>query len=249
MEAKGHSIDPSKAVVAIDGPAASGKSTVGRAAARGLGLRFLDTGIMYRAVTWLALHRQIPVSDAGAIGQLARDCRIGVEAAGPEKSVISIDGHRPGGALNDPEVDRNVSAVSAVSEVRAALVRQQRIIAGDLGIVMVGRDIGSVVLPAADAKIYIDASPEVRARRRLEQMENEVASVDFQQVLADTLRRDGLDMQRADSPLRVAEGASVINTDNMSLDESVAAVIAAVHAAIDRASGASETGQSRGVVV
>lgn len=218
--------------MAIDGPVASGKSSVGKAAADALNLRFLDTGVMYRAVTWLALHRNVPVMDFLAIGSLAGSCQMDVAADAQGTAAISIDGHRLGDVLFSDAVNRNVSAVSAVSAVRAALVRQQRAIAAAGGIVMVGRDIGSVVLPGATVKLYIDASAEERARRRFEQMREACAatSANYEQVLGDTLRRDELDMGRADSPLLVAAGATVIKTDGMSLEETIAAVVAAINA-------------------
>ena len=236
MERFAGAIDWANIVVAIDGPVASGKSTVGRAAAQVLGLRFLDTGIMYRAITWLALRREIPITDALAIGQLAQDCRMEVEIAQQENSAITIDGHSLGDDLVSAVVDRSVSAVSAVSAVRVALVRQQRAIADTGGIVMVGRDIGSVVLPDAHVKIYIEASPEVRARRRLAQTQGTGSVADYQRVLADTRRRDQLDAARADSPLLVADGARIIDTDALDLGQSVAAVVAAVRASAGCAS-------------
>ena len=232
-----------RAVVAIDGPVASGKSSVGQAAAAELGLRFLDTGVMYRAVTWLALHRDIPVSDANAVGILARDCRMALphDAA---SSAITIDGHTPGPELWDAAVVRSVSAVSAVPAVRRALVQQQRAISKDGGIVMAGRDIGSIVLPNADVKLYIDASAEARAQRRLiQQQESNPApasdpATEYARVLADVIRRDTLDSQRADSPLAVADGAIVIATDGISLAQTVAAVVDAVRSALDGAAAA-----------
>ena len=222
--------DAGNLVVAIDGPVASGKSSVGKAAAAALGLRFLDTGVMYRAVTWLALHRSIPVTDPLAIGSLAEGCHMDVAADTRGTAAISIDGRRLGDELVSDAVNRNVSTVSAVSAVRTALVSQQRAIAAAGGIVMAGRDIGSIVLPGATVKLYIDAAAEERARRRFEQMRESSVSTSYEQVLADTLARDELDMGRADSPLMVAEGATVINTDGISLEETIAAVVAAVNA-------------------
>lgn len=222
--------DGGSLIVAIDGPVASGKSSVGKAASEALGLRFLDTGVMYRAVTWLALHRDVPVTDVLAIGSLAEGCKISVAADSQGTAAISIDGHHLVDALVSDEVNRNVSAVSAVSAVRTALVRQQRAIAAAGGIVMVGRDIGSVVLPCATVKLYIDASAEERARRRFEEMREYSVSTNYEQVLGDTLRRDELDMGRADSPLMVADGATVIKTDGISLEETIAAVVAAIKA-------------------
>lgn len=215
-------------VVAIDGPVASGKSSVGRAAARIVGLRFLDTGIMYRAVTWLALHRGIAATDAGAVAELAARCRMELAEDDDNATTILVDGKPLRDELVAAEVDSNVSAVSAVSAVRVELVKQQRAIARSGGMVMAGRDIGSVVLPEADLKLYIDAAPTERARRRHAQIILADPEVPYDQVLADTLRRDRMDMERADSPLVAAADAVVIRTDDMDFDQTVSAVVAAI---------------------
>lgn len=256
-------------VVAIDGPVASGKTSVGRAAARRLGLRFLDTGIMYRAVTWLALEGNIAVANAAAVGALAQSCRLTLAHAAIDRIApdgiathsvaadsiaaddiaghssaagIAVDGRPLADAeLRSPAVARNVSAVSAISAVRRALVRQQREIAAAGGIIMAGRDIGSVVLPNADVKLYIDAAPATRARRRLLQTREQAANPDalsdhddYARTLADTIRRDRLDSGRADSPLAIAPGAIVINTDHIGLEQTVAAVVSAIMTATRR---------------
>ena len=200
MEPIGVSPSCAAPVVAIDGPVASGKSSVGKAAARIVGLRFLDTGIMYRAVTWLALRRGIAADDAGAVAELAARCRMELAQDDDNDATILVDGRPLRDELVAAAVDGNVSAVSAVSAVRVELVKQQRDIAGSGGIVMAGRDIGSVVLPEADLKLYIDARPEERARRRHAQIILADPEVPYDQVLADTLRRDRMDMGRADSP-------------------------------------------------
>ncbi|MDE2786989.1 MAG: (d)CMP kinase [Chloroflexota bacterium] len=215
-------------VVAIDGPVASGKSSVGKAAARIAGLRFLDTGIMYRAVTWLALHRGIAATDAGAVAELAARCRMEPAQDDDNAATILVDGKPLRDELVTADVDSNVSAVSAVSAVRVELVKQQRAIAGAGGMVMAGRDIGSVVLPEADLKLYIDAAPAERARRRHAQIILADPEVPYDQVLADTLRRDRMDMERADSPLVAAADAVVIRTDDMDFDQTVSAVVAAI---------------------
>ena len=224
------SVSPSSAVllVAIDGPVASGKSSVGKAAAHATGLRFLDTGIMYRAVTWLALKHGIATSDAGAVSDLASGCRMELPQVADEGSVIVVDGTPLAGELVAPNVDQNVSAVSAVPAVRVELVRQQREIARSGSMVMVGRDIGSVVLPNADLKLYIDATPEERARRRHAQIVQGDPGVVYEQVLQDTQRRDRLDMERADSPLVAAPDAVIIRTDNMDFEQTVSAVVSAI---------------------
>ena len=214
--------------IAIDGPVASGKSSVGRAVAERLHLRFLDTGIMYRAVTCLALRRGISVAEVSAVEKLAQDCSMTVAYGGSNSAAIIIDGHPLSQELMTEEVDRNVSAVAAASGVRRSLVEQQRAIGAAGSIVMVGRDIGSVVLPDADVKLYVDASVEERARRRWQQQLDSDPGADYGAVLADTIRRDNLDTQRSDSPLLVADGAVLINTDDMDFAETVCAVVATV---------------------
>ena len=228
-------VDP---VVAIDGPVASGKSSVGKAAARIAGLRFLDTGMMYRAVTWLALQHGIPATSSGAVAELAERCRMEPTQDDGEPT-ITVDGKTLGEELRTARVDRNVSAVSAIPAVRVELVKQQRQIATSGGIVMVGRDIGSVVLPEADLKLYIDAAPEERARRRHAQIVLEDPGVSYDKVLADTLRRDRKDMERTNSPLVAAADAITIRTDEMDLEQTVSAVIAAIRsvASCDRPTG------------
>lgn len=228
MEPAGVSSSCTAPVVAIDGPVASGKSSVGRAAARIVGLRFLDTGIMYRAVTWLALHRGIDPTDARGVAQVAASCRMEPARDDHNDATILVDGRPLRDELVAAEVDSNVSAVSAVSAVRVELVKQQRDIAGSGGMIMAGRDIGSVVLPEADLKLYIDARPEERARRRHAQIILADPEVPYDQVLADTLRRDRMDMERADSPLVVAADAVVIRTDDMDFDQTVFAVVEAI---------------------
>lgn len=218
-------------VVAIDGPVASGKTSVGQIAARQLGLRFLDTGIMYRALTWLALRCGKPVDHAESMGRLAENCSMSL-ADNEQAAVILVNGHSLSvDDLTSEEIDRNVSVVAAGSAARRALVKQQRAIAEGGGIVMVGRDIGSVVLPDADVKLYLDASPEERTRRRLRQQQEAGNLIDYQQALAETNRRDRLDSQRADSPLKVPDGAIVIDTEGLDFGQSVAAVASQICAA------------------
>ena len=207
---------PAPPAIAIDGPAASGKTSVGRALAAKLGCPFVDTGLMYRAVTTLALERGIPLDDAGALSRLAERERIE-----PGERVLA-NGADVTDGLWSMEVERNVSRVSAVSGVRRALVAQQRRLA-EQGVVMVGRDIGSVVLPCA-AKVYLDASIGERARRRAA----ETGAPDEERVRAELERRDRLDSERGDSPLRVPDGAVVVDTDGLDVDGVVAAVLEAL---------------------
>ena len=228
MEQVGASPSCKALVVAIDGPVASGKSSVGQAAARIVGLRFLDTGVMYRAVTWLAINMGVPADDTTAVARLAAGCRMEVAREDESNAIIIVDGKPLGPELVTAEVDRDVSAVSAVSAVRVELVRQQREIARCGDIVMAGRDIGSVVLPTADLKLYIDAAPEERARRRHAQIVLSEPGFPYERVLSETLRRDRMDMERADSPLVAAADAVTIRTDDMNFEQTVSAVVAAI---------------------
>lgn len=206
--------------VAIDGPAASGKSSVGAAVARRLGFAFLDTGLMYRAATLAAMERGVPTTDDAALGAMAETLRVTLDG-----SRLIVDGADVTDRLHSAAVDRNVSAVSACSEVRRALVRRQRSVGERGAVVMAGRDIGTVVLPDARLKVYLDASAETRARRRFaERLAAGAADADFQRELRETIRRDRLDSERADSPLKPAADAVIINTDDLTADEAADAI-------------------------
>ncbi len=211
-------------VIAVDGSAASGKSTVGRRLAASLGYAFLDTGIMYRAITWAALSRGIDPTDAPALSALAAEVRIDVRLAplgSDDGTAILVDGEDVTPFLRRPEIEDAVSLVSRVEDVRAALVRCQREIAASRPIVMVGRDIGTVVLPNADLKIYLDASLEERAARRYREFARMDRNVTQEMVLEDIRRRDRIDSERAVSPLRKADDAICIHTDGLSLEQVV----------------------------
>jgi cytidylate kinase len=213
--------------IAIDGPAASGKSTVGELLARRLGYLYFDTGVMYRAVTWAALERDIPIEDEPAVTVLAERLRIDVTSPtvddGRQYTVLA-NGVDVTWAIRTPEVDANVSPVSAYPGVRRALVAQQRRVAAAGRVVMVGRDIGTVVLPDADLKLYLDASVEERARRRWREMQARGRETDHERVLVSMRRRDEIDSSRADSPLRVAEDATVVDTTDLNIEEMLAEV-------------------------
>lgn len=214
--------------IGIDGPAASGKSAIGLALAERLGYRFFDTGAMYRAVTWLALKRRIDPEAPAALTRLVDSLSIQVKepmSGTIEPTTVLLDGEDVTSHLRDPEVDANVSLVSRVPDVRAALVRIQRDLAASGRVVMAGRDIGSVVLPDARLKIYLDASREVRAQRRLEQMRAAGLSPQFDAVVADLARRDGIDESRTTSPLTPAPAAVIINTDQLSITEVVERIL------------------------
>ena len=210
-------------VIAVDGPAASGKTVVGRRLARRLGYRFLDTGARYRAVTLLALEQGIPLDDADALTRVAKEMdfqSIEHETDGGTPQVI-VNGRDVSGEVRSPAVDRAVSQVSQVPGVRHALVGLQRDMARKGSIVMAGRDIGTVVLPDARLKVFLEASAPVRARRRFEEMSQKGGSSRYEEVLADLERRDKLDSEREISPLRPAADAERIHTDGQSIDEVV----------------------------
>jgi len=211
-------------VIAIDGPAASGKTAVGAALATRLGYRFVDTGAMYRAITWRAIADRIDPHDEPALAALAARALMRVEsdpasAAAPTR--VLVEGVDATPYLRDESVEANVSLVSRVPAVRAALVAVQRDLAGGGRIVMAGRDIGSVVLPGADLKVYLDASRSVRAARRAEQMRAQGLAPDIAELTADLARRDRIDSSRETSPLTAAPGAVIINTDDLTVEEVV----------------------------
>jgi len=211
--------------IAIDGPASSGKSTIGELLARRLGYLYFDTGVMYRAVTWAALDRGIPIEDEPAVTALAE--QLGIDVTSPtaddgRQYTVLADGADVTWDIRAPEVDGSVSPVSAYPGVRRALVEQQRRVAAKGPVVMVGRDIGTVVLPDADLKIYLDASVEERARRRWLEERARALDVDYGTVLASMRRRDEIDSSRADSPLCVAEGAVVVDTTGLSIERVLA---------------------------
>lgn len=215
--------------IAIDGPAASGKSVVGALVAHRLGYRFVDTGAMYRAVTWAAVERGLDVSDEAAVAALAAGLHIEVHA-GDGATRVLVDGDDATEHLREPAVEERVSILSRVPDVRAELVRIQRRLAAERHIVMAGRDIGSVVLPGADLKVYLDASPQVRAERRAAQSRAAGGRPDLKALVADIARRDGLDSSRALSPLTAPPDALRIQTDDLSVDEVVEAIVRAAGA-------------------
>lgn len=214
-------------VIAIDGPVASGKTVVGRELALMLGFEFLDTGIMYRAITWLALRHGIPIGDEPALVELANRHPVRLAAAGSGR--VLVGEHAVGPELREVSVDSHVSLVARVPEVRRALVRQQRALAEGGKIVMVGRDIGTVVLPGADLKVFLSASPEQRARRRWQELISQGHKVEFQEVLRETRARDAIDSQRADSPLMPAEDAFLLDTEGLSVSQVVQRLMDRVH--------------------
>jgi cytidylate kinase len=209
-------------IIAIDGPAASGKSTLGRRLADSLGYLFLDTGVMYRAITWLVLQQGIAVGDEEAVTALAEQISIDVRPPsvhdGRACDVI-VDGRDITWEARSASVDANVSAVSAYRGVREAMSEQQRRIGQRGQVVMVGRDIGTVVLPEADLKVYLDASATERARRRFEELRRRGVEAALNDVLSAVLERDRIDSTRDIAPLRVASDAVLIDSEKLSAEE------------------------------
>lgn len=214
--------NPPPSIIAIDGPAASGKSTLGRRLAESLGYLFFDTGVMYRAVTWLAIQRGMDLRDEAAVTALAEKTQIDVlPASKPDGRAcdVIVEGRDITWETRRPEVDANVSVVAAYRDVRRAMSEQQRRIGQRGRVVMVGRDIGTVVLPEADLKIYLDASAGERARRRHEENRSRGAASEYDEILSKVRERDYIDSTRDVAPLKVAEDAVIIDSDKLSADE------------------------------
>ena len=213
--------------VAIDGPVASGKTTVGTLVARWLAWPFLDTGIMYRAVAWAAIQKEIDLEDEEALTSLASEMDIRIKGNGADDTLL-VDGQDITNDLRHPKVERAVSLVAKVSGVRTAMVAQQQAIAQSGAIVMVGRDIGTVVLPKAEIKIFLKASVQLRAQRRYRELLEGGYKADVREVMSELLRRDQIDSQRTDSPLRPADDAILIETDDLGIEEVVQKILSLV---------------------
>jgi cytidylate kinase len=214
-------------IIAIDGPSGAGKSTVSVEVARELGFSCLDTGAMYRACAWQALQDGEDLEDAEAIGEIARTCDIAFshEPGNPRPTGVTIGGVDVTSAIRTAEIDRAVSPVSAIPAVREALVAQQQRIGRFGDYVVEGRDIGTVVFPDAELKVFLTATNEARARRRvLQNEERGVGSTDYETVLADIIRRDEFDSSRAASPLKPADDAIHVDSSDMTQAEVVAEI-------------------------
>lgn len=208
--------------IAIDGPAASGKSTIGELLARRLGYLYLDTGAMYRAVTWVAFEQGIDIADEEAITALAESVEINITRPTVDDGrqyTVYANGQDVTWEIRRPEVDANVSPVSAYPGVRQALTDQQRRIGRRGCIVMVGRDIGTVVLPEADLKVYLEATAEERAHRRYREILERGEEADYEKVLSAMRRRDKIDSERVAAPLRPADDAIIVDTTELSIAE------------------------------
>lgn len=209
-------------IIAIDGPAASGKSTLGKRLADRLGYIFFDTGVMYRAITWLALVNNIPIQNESAITKLAEEVDIDIRQPSVQdgrSADILADQQDVTWQIRQPQIDANVSILSAYPGVRKALMLQQRKIGQRGSIVMVGRDIGTVILPEADLKIYLDASVEERARRRYQELLERGEYSSYDNILHAMRKRDEIDSTRLIAPLKPAPDAVILNTDGLSADQ------------------------------
>ena len=207
-------------VIAIDGPSGAGKGTIARTISARLGYRHVDTGAMDRAVAWKALHDHVAVDDEAAVAALAERSTIAVEGG-----VVSIDGHDVTAAIRTPDIDKGAAAVARLPRVRAVLVARQRALGREGGVVMEGRDIGTVVFPQAEVKIYLDASAEERARRRANDPAHTGSQSGQAAVAAAIQARDTSDTTRAASPLTLAPDAVRIDTTSMPIDAVVEKVM------------------------
>jgi len=208
-------------LIAIDGPVAAGKSSTGLLLAQRLGYLFLDTGTMYRAFTWKAINSGIPLEDQDKLSTLAGTTRF--DFVPNNKGGLSpfIDGHNASAKLNQPEVAENVAIVARVAGVRQAMVAAQRMVAQQGGIIMAGRDIGTVVLPQAELKVFLTASVEERASRRYKQSSQKRVNIKYESILADLKERDEADSTRSISPLKPASDAVIIDTEKIPLEQVV----------------------------
>jgi CMP/dCMP kinase len=217
-------------IVALDGPGSSGKSSVGAAAALELGYRFVDTGLLYRALTWLSMARGVTPDDAAGLAALVPEIQLAPDEYGRLDRVV-VGGRDVTDELRTAVVDEHVSEVARTPEVRAAFLPVQRSLAAEGGIIVAGRDIGTVILPHADLKIFLDASVEERARRRSEERELEPEGPAARGILDQLRRRDEIDRNRSVAPLRPADDAVHIRTDGNSFEQTVAAVVATIRIA------------------
>lgn len=216
-------------IIAIDGPSGAGKSTVAKAVARNLDFSCLDTGAMYRAIAWRAVTDGVALDDEAALGELARTHQITFEheAGDPIPKRVLLDGVDITQAIRTAEIDKAVSPVSATPSVREALTDQQRCIGKSGDYVIEGRDIGSVVFPDAELKVFLTASSEERAHRRVRQnVDRGVGSIDFDEVLKDIIRRDEADSKRSTSPLVIPDDAIVIDSTNHYIEDIIARICA-----------------------
>lgn len=240
-ESRTRSLEPGrKTIIAIDGPAGAGKSTIARRLARHFGLLNLETGAMYRAFALKALRDAISLDDSGSLERLAAETSIRLEQ-GPEENRVLLDGEDITGLIRNQTVTDAASRVSVFPAIRAWMVRLQQQLGAEGGVVMEGRDIGTVVFPHADVKIFLDAAPEVRGLRRFDQLgqSGKTSAVQPEEVIRDLRARDERDRNRADSPLKPAADAVLLDSTQMTLDEAVDAATAIVEAKLATAGAGS----------
>jgi cytidylate kinase len=213
-------------IIAIDGPAASGKSTVAKLVAKRLGFRYIDTGAMYRAITWQALEQKIDISDEPALTRLAEDAEIKLFCDQNSVYRICVNGRDVTEEIRTPKVNAAVSTVSKVPGVRTALIKKQREFAKTgANLVVEGRDIGTIVFPEADFKIFLTASPQVRAKRRQLELAEKGLEVEISAVEREIISRDQIDSSRSVGPLSRASDAYVLNTTDKSVEQVVEEII------------------------
>jgi cytidylate kinase len=226
-------VNPKKIVIAIDGPAASGKSTTAKLVAERLGYLHIDTGAMYRAITLKVVEERIPLEAIDRIQALAEQTSIRLERRNGHQRVF-LDGRDVTEAIRSPEVTKHVSLISSYPQVRTVMVREQRRMAEAGGVVLEGRDIGTVVLPYADLKIYMTADVGERARRRKKELEQAGVGVDEEALRAEIEERDRRDSTRTTSPLRKAPDAIVLDTSNMTVEQQVEFIVQRANEIIER---------------
>jgi len=212
-------------LITIDGPVAVGKSSVGLLLAEKLHFQFFDTGVIYRTFTWKALSAGLPTTDTEALAQLAGATTFQFVQGAGSRLIVLVDGHDVSRLVGAPEVERNVALIAKIPRVRERMVAEQRRMAADLRLVMAGRDIGTVVLPWADLKVFLEASVEERARRRHSELQARGAGIAYETVLAELQQRDHNDITRAVSPLKPADDAVSIKTDGLSLSQVVERIL------------------------
>jgi cytidylate kinase len=219
-------------IIAIDGPAASGKSSIGQQLAIELGYLFLDTGLMYRAVTWAALHQNIEISDEKSVNDLAKQIKITIQPSSVKderQCDVLVNEQDITWLIRNQSVNDNVSRVSTYTGVREAMTAQQRIFGKQGNIVMVGRDIGTVVLPDADLKIYLEASIEERACRRYKEFLERGENGTYQEILKSMKRRDEIDSQRSLAPLKPAKDAIILLTDGKNKEQVIKEILGLIN--------------------
>ena len=227
-------------IIAIDGPSGAGKSTLGKMLARALGLLYIDTGAMYRAAALAVVEAGVDTNDAAAVAACAQAAQI--ELAGePDRLRVLLDGHDVTEAIRTEQITRLSSVISTIPAVRRDLVRCQREMGARGGVVLDGRDIGTVVFPQADVKFFLTAVPEARAQRRYEEDKRKEPDLTYDETLADINTRDRRDSTRADSPLAIAADAVVIDTTELSVDEVFARMMEVIRERVDKSKSCKDT--------